>query len=127
MGRGLSPPSSILPPITRLQTYSTLTVLEAIRISGKALGIYIKRQLNSSKDSIRVSSVISKPPRKWIDESIPDSGYASADEDSEYSDEDTALDPLEREFVLRCLGKCVDSYLHVDQFCVSCSISPLTK
>ena len=101
-----TPPTSSLPPVARLSRYSTDDIEQALQ---NLRAIYVPRTLP------RLPSRTSALPKHLIhDISVPDSGYASAEEDEgtntgeEAGEEDFDLevlreDPFEKEFTIRWL------------------------
>ncbi|RPD64708.1 hypothetical protein L226DRAFT_528917 [Lentinus tigrinus ALCF2SS1-7] len=99
------PPTSSLPPLARLATYSTAHIAEAI---DNLRSIYCPQALATLPQPKAL------PKHLVHDTSVPDSGYASAegedDSDDEYDEDDTPFDidvlrsdTFEREFAIRWL------------------------
>lgn len=101
------PPTACLPPLARLASYSTERIDEALQ---DLRTLYTKQPLP------RLPSIQKALPKHLIhDTSVPDSGYASADEyDAAAEDggdgdeaaellEDLRCDPFEREYAIRWL------------------------
>ncbi|GJE99492.1 S-adenosyl-L-methionine-dependent methyltransferase-like protein [Phanerochaete sordida] len=102
----LTPPTSSLPPLARLSRYSTDDIDHAIQ---NLRAIYSPRTLSSLPTPAKAL-----PTHVIHDTSVPDSGYASAEEDSELVDaapedgdvldaEALREDPFERDFAVRWL------------------------
>ncbi|PSR80504.1 hypothetical protein PHLCEN_2v6711 [Hermanssonia centrifuga] len=98
-----TPPTSSLPPLIRLANYSTTRIEQALQ---NVRAIYFSQALP------RLPAPAKPHPTHLIhDSSVPDSGYASAEEDDELEeDEDNDIDldilrsdAFEREFALRWL------------------------
>ena len=102
----LTPPTSSLPPLARLSRYSTDDIEQAIQ--------NLRAIFTPQSVPVLPTPVKALPNHLIHDTSVPDSGYASAEEDSDLSDaspedgdafDQDALreDPFEREFAVRWL------------------------
>jgi len=94
-------PIASLPPLNRLSSYSPIDVTDALE---NLRGLYFPSQQLIESLQLRKNS---KPPRLVHDNSVPDSGYASAeengDDDAVSEGEDDVSHEFERAFAIRWL------------------------